>query len=144
MQFGKQSDTWRGPCSSSDTDIHILKRLWVLFSEWRQEVFLEGGAVRADSRHDPGEVEHLSSEVGQVAVQEHEQGLNDADVLGEARGEGGGEPKTQPHQNSSQPNHEEFSNSSKNIHAFDAWHLTERAEELVEHLVGGRKEGKSC
>lgn len=69
----------------------------MFFSEYRQEVFLERGAAGPHLRHDPREVEHLCSEVGQVAVQEHEEGLDDADVLGEARGEGGGEPKTQPH-----------------------------------------------
>lgn len=97
VQVGKQSNTWREPCSSLYTNFQILKCFWVFFSGYRQEDFLERGNWRPYLRHDPREVEHLSSEVGEVAVQEHKEGLDDADVLGEARGEGSSEPKTQPH-----------------------------------------------
>ncbi len=58
-----------------------------------------------NSRHDAGEVEHLSWQVGHVAVHEHKKRLDDSGVGGEARGEGRQDPIDGSHQNATQRNH---------------------------------------
>lgn len=67
------------------------------------------------SRHDAGQVEHLSGQVGQVAVDEDEQWLDNACVWGEAWGEGSQDAVDGSYQYSSQSHNKERHNAQEDI-----------------------------
>lgn len=92
-----------------------------------------------NSRHDAREVEELSREIGHVAVEEDEEGLDDSDVGGEAGREGSDHPINDTHEDPAQGHHEEAEEAEDDI---DDGHLLEVGKllkEVVEDL-GRRRE----
>jgi len=88
------------------------------------------------SRHDARQVEDLRGEVGHVAVEEHEQRLDDARVRGEAGGEGAQQPVDGAHQDAAQRNHEEAGDAEEGVgHGHRA-----RVRELLEQVVQNLRE----
>lgn len=69
-----------------------------------------------NSRHDARKVEHLSWQVGHVAVHEDKKRLNNTGVGGEAWSEGGQDPVDGSHQDAAQRNHQEGDDSQETIH----------------------------
>lgn len=67
-------------------------------------------------RHDAGEVEHFSWQVGHVAVHKDKQWLDDTRVGGEAWGEGSQDTIDSSHYNATQCNHQEGDDSKEAIH----------------------------
>lgn len=91
-------------------------------------------------RHDAGEVEHLSRQVGHVAVHKDEQGLDDPGVGGEARGEGCQDPVDGSDQDAAQSHHEEGNDSQEGVHHRHCVGACKLLEKVVQHLRrGGRR-----
>lgn len=79
-------------------------------------------------------MEDLRREVGHVAVEEDEEGLDDTGVGGEARGEGTEEAVNGSEQDSSQRNHEETDDTEESIDHRDCSCVGELLEEMIQHL----------
>lgn len=90
-------------------------------------------------RHDAWEVEHFSSDVGQVAVQEDKQWLNDPDVVCETRGEGSYKSQEDADEHPANSHHEEVRDARKHVDGVDGFHLAERLEQVVQDLGKTRK-----
>lgn len=90
-------------------------------------------AVR-DLRHDAWEVEHFSGDVGQVAVQEDKQWLNDPDVVCETGGEGCYKSQEDTDEHPANSHDEEVRDAGKHVDGVDGFHLAEWLEQVVQDL----------
>lgn len=95
------------------------------------------------SRHDAGEVEHFGRDVGQVAVQEDEEGFDDPDVVCEPGGEGRYEAQQRSNQHPADPHHEEVGDARKHVDGLDGFHLAEGLEQVVQDLGGEKAQSGS-
>lgn len=95
-------------------------------------------------RHDAREVEHLSWQVGHVAVQEDEKRLDDTRVGREAWREGGHNTIDGSHRNTTTRNHQEGDESEETIHHCHCAHSCKLLKKVVQHLEErgeGEREG---
>lgn len=94
-----------------------------------------------NSRHDAGEVEELRREVGHVAVEEDEEGLDDADVGGEAGREGSNQPINDAHEDAAQRHHEEAEEAKDDIDNGHLLKVGKLLKKVVEDLGMRREKG---
>lgn len=97
----------------------------------------------ANSRHDAGEVEDLSREIGHVAVEEDEEGFDDADVGGEAGREGSNQPINDAHEDAAQRHHEEAEEAKDHIDNGHLLKVGKLLKKVVEDLGRRRERGVS-
>lgn len=81
-------------------------------------------------------MEHFSSDVGQVAVQEDKEWLNDPDVVCETGGKRCYESQEDANQHPANTHDEEVSDASKHVYGLDGFHLAEGLEQVVQDLRG--------
>lgn len=86
---------------------------------------------QANLRHNAREVEHLSWQVGHVAVHKDKKWLDDTCVGGEARGEGGQDPVDGSHKNTTQSNHQEGDDSQETVHHSHDANTNKLLEEVI-------------
>ena len=67
-------------------------------------------------RHNSRQVEHLGREVGHVAVNEHEEGLDDAGVRGEPGGKGRQDTVDGTHGDAAQRHNQEADDPKNHVH----------------------------
>lgn len=94
-----------------------------------------------NSRHDAREVEELSREIGHVAVEEDEEGLDDSDVGGEAGGEGSNQPVNDAHKDAAQRHHEEAEEAEDDVDNGHLLKVGKLLEKVVEDLGMRRERG---
>ena len=86
------------------------------------------------SRHDSRQVEHLSCDVGQVAVQKDEERLDHADIVCEASGKRRYEAQEDADHHSADAHDKEVGDPSKHVNCLNGFHLAERLEQVVQDL----------
>lgn len=94
----------------------------------------QGLWVARHLRHDAWEVEHFGGDVGQVAVQEDKQRLNNSDVVCETGGEGSYESQEDADEHPANSHDEEVRDARKHVNGVDGFHLAEWLEQVVQDL----------
>lgn len=87
-----------------------------------------------DSRHDAGQVKHLSRQVREVAVDEDEKWLDDARVRGEAGGEGWQDAVDGPYHYTTQRHHQEGHNAQEDVYYGHCSHACELLKQVIQNL----------
>lgn len=85
-------------------------------------------------RHDAGDGEKLSHQVGQVAEHEDEQRLNLTHPAREAGGERRHKAEQDAEQDPADTHHEEAGHTQENIRGRDGWHVGQKGKHAVEDL----------
>lgn len=89
-------------------------------------------------------MEHLGSDVGQIAVQEDEERLYHADVVCEARGKRCYKAQEDANQHPANPHDKEVRDASKHVDGLNGLHLAERLEQVVQDLWEMQREVRTC
>ena len=89
-------------------------------------------------------MEHLSSDVGQIAVQEDEERLYHTDVVCEARGKRCYKAQEDANQHPADPHNKEVRDASKHVDGLNGLHLAERLEQVVQDLWEMQREVRTC
>lgn len=94
-------------------------------------------------RHDARQVEEFCREIGHVAVEKDEEGLDDADVGGEAGGECCDDAVDHANKDASQGHHKEAEEAQDNVLEGDFIEGGKLFKEVVEDLERGGEEVSS-